>query len=292
MLQNPGGSLKELLKKDGIIVAPGVYDGISGVVIEQAGFEAAYLTGAGVAASAIGEPDIGLTSATEIAQVAKVVTTKLNIPLICDADTGFGNALNVIRTVHELERAGVAAVQMEDQVMPKRCGHLSGKVIVPADEMIQKMRAAVNEKFYKDTCIIARTDARAVSGFDDAIERAKQYIDTGIDVLFFEAPQSVYEVEKVGKLLGDRVALLSNQVYGGRTPSLTTKELEQMGYKIVIFPSTMPYAATVLLRQVADRLKERGSDKEVIPGGDNAMDQFITMGLKEWQALEQKYKSE
>jgi 2-methylisocitrate lyase-like PEP mutase family enzyme len=290
MLLNPGGRLKELLAKDGIVVAPGVYDGISGVVVEQAGFEAAYLTGAGVAAGAIGEPDIGLTSATEIANVAKVVSTKLEIPIICDADTGFGNPLNVIRTVHELERAGVAAIQMEDQLMPKRCGHLSGKTIVPADEMVQKMRAAVNEKFYKDTCIIARTDARAVNGFDDAVERAKRYIDTGIDVLFFEAPQSVEEVEKVGKLFGSQVALLSNQVYGGRTPSLNVKDLEQMGYKIVIFPATMPYAACVLLRQVADKLREQGSDAGVIPGGDNSMDQFVIMGLKHWQDLEQKYK--
>jgi len=291
MLQNPGGKLRELLTADGIIVAPGVYDGISGVAVEQAGFQAAYLTGAGIAASALGEPDIGLTSATEIANVANVVASKLEIPIICDADTGFGNPLNAIRTVHVLERMGVAAIQMEDQVMPKRCGHLSGKAIVPADEFASKIRATVNEKHYKDTVIVARTDARAVGGFDEAIERAKRYVDAGADVLFFEAPQSASEVEQVGKIFGGSIPLLSNQVYGGRTPSLNVKELEQMGYKIVIFPSTMPYAACVLLRQVADRLKKQGSDAGVIPGGDNAMDQFIIMGLNEWQALEQKYKS-
>ncbi|MDR0851525.1 MAG: isocitrate lyase/phosphoenolpyruvate mutase family protein [Clostridiales Family XIII bacterium] len=290
MLLNPGAKLRELLAKKEIVIAPGVYDGISGVVIEQAGFQAAYLTGAGIAAGAIGEPDIGLTSATEIANVAKVVSTKVEIPIICDADTGFGNPLNVIRTVHELERVGVAAIQMEDQLMPKRCGHLNGKTLIPADDMVQKMKAAVNEKFYKDTVIIARTDARAVDGFDAAVERSKRYIDAGIDVLFFEAPQSVDEIEQIAKIFGGQIPLLSNQVYGGKTPSLTAQELEQLGYSLVIFPSTMPYAATVLLRQVADRLKAQGSDKEVIPGGDNAMDQFITMGLREWQALEQKYK--
>jgi 2-methylisocitrate lyase-like PEP mutase family enzyme len=291
MLQNPGKTLRDLLAKDGIITAPGVYDGISGVVVEQAGFEAAYLTGAGVAAGAIGEPDIGLTSATEIAGVAKTVSTKLTIPLICDADTGFGNALNVIRTVHELERVGVAAIQIEDQVMPKRCGHLSGKAIIPADEFTMKIKAAASEKFYKDTVIVARTDARAVEGFDEAVERAKRYVDAGADVLFFEAPQSVQEVEQVGKIFGGQIPLLSNQVYGGRTPSLTVKELEQLGYKIVIFPSTMPYAACILLRKVADTLREKGTDAGVIPGGDNAMDQFLIMGLEYWRELEQKYKS-
>jgi 2-methylisocitrate lyase-like PEP mutase family enzyme len=186
--------------------------------------------------------------------------------------------------------AGVAAIQIEDQMMPKRCGHLSGKSVVPADEFVQKLRAAVNEKYYDDTLIVARTDARAISGFDEAVERCKMYIDTGIDILFFEAPQSADEVEKIGKLFGGQIALLNNQVYGGRTPSLTVSELEQMGYKIVIFPSTMPYAATILLRGVADTLKKNGSDRAVIPGGDNAMDQFLTMGLKKWQELEQKYK--
>jgi 2-methylisocitrate lyase-like PEP mutase family enzyme len=267
-----------------------VYDGISGVVVEQAGFDAAYVTGAGVAAGAIAEPDIGLTNAAEIAHTAKIIATKLEIPLICDADTGFGNPLNVIRTVHELELAGVAAIQIEDQMMPKRCGHLSGKSVIPADEFVRKLKAAVNEKYYDDTLIVARTDARAISGFDEAVERCKRYIDTGIDILFFEAPQSEDEVERVGKLFGNQIALLNNQVYGGRTPSLTAGELAQMGYKIVIFPSTMPYAATVLLRGVADTLKKNGSDRAVIPGGDNAMDQFLTMGLKKWQELEQKYK--
>jgi methylisocitrate lyase len=138
--------------------------------------------------------------------------------------------------------------------------------------------------------IVARTDSRATDGFDAAVERSKRYIDTGIDVLFLEAPQSVDEVEKIGNMFGRQTWLLSNQVYGGRTPSLTVKELKQMGYKIVIFPSTMPYAATVLLRQVADRLMQSGSDKGIIPGGDNAMDQFYTMGLREWQELEEKYR--
>ncbi|MDR0851104.1 MAG: isocitrate lyase/phosphoenolpyruvate mutase family protein [Clostridiales Family XIII bacterium] len=290
MLNNPGGKLRALLKGDGVLVAPGAYDGISGVVIEQAGFEVAYLAGAGVSASAIAEPDIGLASVSEVAHVASVVASKLNIPLICDADTGYGNPLNVIRTVHTLEHAGVAAVQIEDQIMPKRCGHLAGKVTVSTEEFSRKLEAAVNEKNNKDTLIIARTDSRATDGFEAAIERSKRYIDTGIDVLFFEAPQTIDEVEKVGKLFGSQIALISNQVYGGRTPSITVKELEQMGYKIVIFPSTLSYGASVMLRTLVDTLKEKGTDKEIIPGGNNAMDLFPTMGLARWQELEQKYK--
>jgi 2-methylisocitrate lyase-like PEP mutase family enzyme len=290
MLLNPGKEFRELLKKDDIVVAPGIYDGISAVTVEQAGFEAAYLAGAGVAASAIAEPDIGLTGVAEIAHVAKVVSTKLCIPVLCDADTGYGNPLNVIRTVHELERAGVAAIQIEDQAMPKRCGHLSGKTTIPTEDFVEKLKAAVNEKFYNDTLIIARTDSRATEGFATAVERCRRYIDTGVDILFFEAPQSIDEVEKIGQLFGSQIALLSNQVYGGRTPSITVNDLRQMGYKVVIFPSTLSYAASVLLRQVAKTLKEKGTDRAIIPGGDNAMDMFDTMGLKAWQTLEQKYK--
>ena len=290
MIKNPGTVLREMLDAPGIIVAPGAYDGISARAVEQAGFKAAYMTGAGVSASAIGHADIGLTTMTEMVTVARNIALTLDIPLICDADTGYGNPLNTIRTVHEYEMAGVAAIQLEDQQAPKRCGHLSGKVLVSTDEFVQKIRAAAKERYCKDTVIIARTDARAVEGFDAAVERSKRFIDAGADVLFFEAPQSRDEVEKVGELFGKQIPLLSNQVYGGRTPSLTAKELEQMGYKIVIFPSLLPYGACIYLRMLADKLMELGTDANVIDGGASAIDMFKIMGIENWNKLEQEYK--
>ena len=239
MLKNPGKVLRELLSKPGIIMAPGIYDGISARVTEQAGFQVGYLSGAGVAASAIGEPDIGLTTMSDVVQIARALTIKAEIPYICDADTGYGNVRNVIRTVHELEAAGVACIQLEDQVAPKRCGHLEGKACVPAEEFVQKIRAASREKYYEDTMIMARTDARAVFGFEEAIERGKMYMEAGADILFIEAPQTIDEVEKIGKTFGHQVPLLANQVIGGKTPHLTAKELEQLGYKILIFPDAL-----------------------------------------------------
>ena len=290
MVKNAGMVLKEILGTPGIVVAPGAYDGISARAVELAGFGAAYMTGAGVSASAIGQADIGLTTMTEMVTAARNIALTLNIPLICDADTGYGNPLNTIRTVHEYEMAGVAAIQLEDQQAPKRCGHLGGKVLVSAEEFYQKIRAAAAEKYYKDTVIIARTDSRAVEGFDAAVERSRKYIDAGADVLFFEAPQSRDEVEQVGKLFGSQIPLLSNQVFGGRTPSLTARELEQMGYKLVIFPSILPYGACIYLRKLLDMLMELGTDANLIEGGMSAIDMFKIMGIEGWNELEDKYK--
>lgn len=289
MLKNSAQILRDLLKKEEILIAPGVYDGISARVVEQAGFPVAYLSGAGVAAAVTGHADIGLTTMSETVNSTRIVTSTMNIPLICDADTGYGNALNVIRTVHEMEMAGAAAIQLEDQLAPKRCGHMSGKVVIPADEFVQKLKAAVNEKYNKDTLIVARTDARAAECFEDAVERCKRYIDAGIDILFFEAPQSIDEIERVAQLFAKEVPLLSNQVVGGRTPSLTADDLQQMGYKIAIFPAIIQYSATVLLRHVADTLMKNKTDRGIIENG-NAMDFFYTMGLKDWKDLEQKYQ--
>jgi 2-methylisocitrate lyase-like PEP mutase family enzyme len=291
MLKNPGRVLREKLAKPGILMAPGVYDGISARVVEQAGFELAYQTGAGVAAGAIAQPDIGLTTMNDTVNVCRTLAMKLNIPLICDADTGYGNALNAIRTVHEFEMAGAAAVQIEDQVAPKRCGHLSGKTVIPADEYLQKLRAVLKERYYEDTLIIARTDARAALSFDEAVERGKMYIDAGADILFFEAPQSIEEIEKVAKLFAGQLPVLINQVIGGRTPELTADEFEQLGFKIVIFPSVMPYYASLMLREAADRIMANKTDRDIIPGGDGA-NMFRTMGLEEWQAKDREYRVE
>ena len=290
MIRNPGTVLRQMLASPGIVVAPGAYDGISARAIEQAGFKAAYMTGAGVSGSVIGQADIGLTTMPEMVTAARNIVQALSIPLICDADTGYGNPLNAIRTIHEYEMAGVAAIQLEDQQQPKRCGHLGGKILVPAEEFYQKIRAASEEKYHKDTIIIARTDSRAVEGFDAAVERSKRYIDAGADVLFFEAPQSRDEIERVGKLFGAQIPLLSNQVFGGKTPSMTSKELEQLGYKIVIFPSVLPYGACIYLRKLADKLMELDTDANLVEGGMNAMDMFKIMGIEKWNALEQEYK--
>jgi len=290
MLKNPGKLLRELLKKPGIIMAPGVYDGISARVTEQAGFPAAYLSGAGVAASRIGEPDIGLTTMNDVVSVARSLTLKAKIPYICDADTGYGNPLNVIRTVHELERAGMACIQLEDQVAPKRCGHLAGKACVPAEEFVQKIRAASREKFFGDTLIMARTDARAVFGLEEAIERGKMYMEAGADILFIEAPQTIEEVERIGKTFGHQIPLLANQVIGGKTPRLTAKELEELGYKIVIFPDVLAFGASVLLRRILDRVMAEGCSWETIPEAPDSRELFNTMGMEAWRKLEQLYQ--
>lgn len=290
MLKNPGKVLRELLGKPGIVMAPGIYDGISARVTEQAGFLAGYLSGAGIATSRLGEPDIGLTSLNDVTSIAHALTIKAEIPYICDADTGYGNALNVIRTVHELEMAGVAAIQLEDQVAPKRCGHLAGKACVPAEEFVQKIRAASREKFFEDTMIMARTDARAVYNLDEAIMRGKMYMDAGADILFIEAPQTIDEVELIGKTFGHQIPLLSNQVIGGKTPRLTAKELEQLGFKILIFPDVLSFGASVLFRRILDKVHAEGCSWDAIPDAPDSRELFNTMGMASWRETEERYK--
>ena len=290
MIKKPGKILRELLGRPGILMAPGIFDGISARVTEQAGFKAGYLSGAGVATSGIGEPDIGLTSLNDVAHIAHALTINAGIPYICDADTGYGNALNVIRTVRELETAGVAAIQLEDQIAPKRCGHLAGKACVPAEEFVQKIRAASREKFYEDTMIVARTDARAVFGLEEALERGKMYLDAGADILFVEAPQTLDEVELIGRTFGHQVPLLANQVIGGKTPRLTAGELEQLGFKIVIFPDVLAFGASVLFRRILDKVIAEGCSWDVIPDATDSRELFNTMGMAAWRELEQHYK--
>ena len=291
MINNPGAALRQILETPGIVMMPGVFDGISARVAEQAGFKALYLTGAGASASSIGEPDIGLATMNDFSENARKITIQAGIPVVCDADTGFGNPLNVIRTVHEFEAAGIAAIQIEDQVAPKRCGHLSGKQVVGVEEFVQKVRAASREKFFKDTVIVARTDVRAVSSMEETLDRAKRYLDAGADIIFVEALTTVDEVERVGRELGSSVMLMANQVLGGKTPRLTASELEQMGYKIVIFPDVLPYGASVLLRQICDSVLKNGTAYDAIPGGLNtSLDLFVTMGMNEWRSIEAQYK--
>ncbi len=290
MLKNSGKALRELLSRPDIVMAPGMFDGISARVAEQAGFRAGYISGAGVAASFLGEPDIGLTNGSDVAAVAHHIAIRANIPLISDCDTGYGNALNVIRTVWDLESAGVAAVQFEDQVAPKRCGHLNGKQCISAEEFAAKIRAAHDERINPDTVIVARTDARAVYDLDEALRRGEMYLNAGADVLFIEAPQTLEEIGKITDTFKG-IPLLTNQVIGGKTPRLTAKEAQEIGYKIIIYPDVMCYCASVMYRFACDRIMESGQSWDAIPNATDSRDLFMTMGMKEWRDKESLYSA-
>ncbi len=231
--------LREQLAAPGPIVAPGCFDGLTALLIEQAGFGCAYLSGASIAFTRLGRPDIGLTTMTEVADVIGNIRERIEIPLIVDGDTGFGNALNVQRTVRLFERMGASAIQLEDQTLPKRCGHLDGKSLVSIGEMLGKIRAAQDARRDDDTVIIARTDAIAVAGLDVALERGNAYIESGADVLFVESPLDDAQLAAVGAAFGNRVPLLANMVEGGKTPLHSADELAALGFKLVIFPGAM-----------------------------------------------------
>jgi methylisocitrate lyase len=230
--------LRELLARDEILVAPGAYDALTARLIQEAGFEAVYLSGAGVSFATLGLPDIGLLTLTEMANHVAYVANAVSLPVIADADTGYGNAINVQRTVREYQQAGAAAIQLEDQAFPKRCGHLAGKELIPAEEMVGKIRAAVDARTDPDFLIIARTDARAVTGLDDALRRAERYRRAGADILFIEAPESEQELRRIAEAFRGEL-LMANMVEGGKTPLLSASELYALGYKIVIFPNSL-----------------------------------------------------
>jgi 2-methylisocitrate lyase-like PEP mutase family enzyme len=240
------------------VLAPGAYDALSALLIEQAGFEAIYLSGAAISYTQIGRPDVGLVSASQVADVVARVRDRVSIPLIVDADTGFGNALNVQHTVRTFERAGANALQLEDQTAPKRCGHLAGKELVSAGEMAGKVRAAVDARASEQTLIIARTDAIAVEGFERALERGALYRDAGADVLFIEAPQSLEQMERICRAFPG-TPLLANMVEGGRTPLRTKDELDAMGFRLVITPGAMVRAFAFMAQNFLRILKEEGA---------------------------------
>ena len=238
-MTSPARKLRELLAADTPVVAPGVYDGLTALLVEQAGFDCAYLSGASVSFTRLGRPDIGLMTMTEVAETVANIRERIDLPLVVDADTGFGNALNVQRTVRLFERMGASAIQLEDQTAPKRCGHLDGKELVSTAEMVGKIHAAGDARDSDDTLIIARTDAIAVTGFVEALDRGSAYIDAGADILFIESPLDDGQLRKIGSELGGRIPLLANMVEGGKTPLHTADELGQMGFKLVIFPGAM-----------------------------------------------------
>ena len=233
---HPNGNLKQRLAQPAILLAPGVYDALSALIAEQAGFEALYLSGASVAYTLLGRSDVGLTTFTEVAETLARITERVRLPVIVDADTGFGNALNVMRTVKGFERAGAAMIQLEDQTFPKRCGHLDGKTVVPVQEMVGKLKAALDARATQDTLILARTDAVAVEGLEAALARAEAYLDCGVDALFIEALSTPEQMDIACKQFSGRIALLANMVEGGKTPVQSASELQARGFKIVIFP--------------------------------------------------------
>jgi 2-methylisocitrate lyase-like PEP mutase family enzyme len=229
-------SFRDRLARRPIVVAPGVYDALTASIAADAGFEGLYLSGAGIAYTRLGRPDIGLVTMSEVAEALTLIRERVDLPIVVDADTGYGNALNVQRTVRVFERAGASALQLEDQTFPKRCGHLSEKRLVPVGEMAGKIRAAVDSRANRETLVIARTDAVAVEGFDAALERAQRYAEAGADVLFVEAPKTRVELGRIAAALGGRLPLMANMVEGGMTPVLPAAELEALGFGLVIFP--------------------------------------------------------
>jgi 2-methylisocitrate lyase-like PEP mutase family enzyme len=229
-------TLQSRLARRPIVVAPGVYDPFTALVASQAGFSSLYVSGAAIAYTRLGRPDIGLVDMTEVAATVAHIRDRVTAHLIVDADTGYGNALNVLRTVQEFERVGADAIQIEDQDFPKRCGHLDGKSLIPAGEMCGKIRAALDARRSRETLIIARTDAIAVEGFDRAVERAVQYREAGADMLFVEAPKTRAELSRMVAALGNMAPLMANMVEGGKTPLLSAAELEVIGFALVIFP--------------------------------------------------------
>nr|WP_295106898.1 isocitrate lyase/PEP mutase family protein [uncultured Caulobacter sp.] len=252
-------SLKHRLSTGPALVAPGVYDPLTALLVEQAGFEAAFLSGASIAYTQLGRPDIGLLGLEQVADVTARIRDRVGLKLIVDADTGFGNALNVQRTVRVLERAGANAIQLEDQTSPKRCGHLLGKTVEPAEVMVGKIKAAVDARLSSETLIVARTDAIAVEGFEAALARAELYREAGADVLFVEAPQSEAQMRQVAVQFSKRIPLLANMVEGGSTPIRTAEDLTALGFALVITPGALVRALVPHLEALLATLKATGS---------------------------------
>jgi 2-methylisocitrate lyase-like PEP mutase family enzyme len=284
---NSRQTLRQLLKRDKLLVAPGCFDGLSARLVEEAGFEAAYLSGGAVARS-MGIPDIGLVTLSETIDRAAQVVAAIKTPIIADADTGYGNAVNLVRTVREFERAGVAAIHIEDQITPKRCGHLDGKEVISLAEMEKKLEAALETRTDPDFCIIARTDARGVHGFDDAIKRGRAFAKLGVDAIFVEAPQSEEELAEIPRRISN-VPLLVNVFKGGKTPMLPMQRLQEMGYRIAIYPSETQRAAIHAMRRALETLSREGTTESIDDSLTTFKERDRVVGLDDWQKIEREY---
>ncbi len=278
---NKAKQLRELLRGDGLITAPGAYDCITARMIEQAGFSAVYMTGAGTAAL-LGYPDYGLVTMSEMVDNAGRIASAVSVPVIADADTGYGNELNVVRTVREYEQRGVAGIHIEDQGFPKKCGHLENKIVIPLEDYVAKIRAAVSAKRDRDFLIIARTDARAVLGFEEAVRRANAAIDAGADMAFVEAPESLEEVAAVPRLV--RGPCLLNVVWRGKTPDVGMDEAQAIGYKLAILPVLLFNAVVGVCDKMLSELQQKR--RHPMPVADVAPKEFFRrMGAAEWDRI-------
>jgi methylisocitrate lyase len=284
---NPGAVLRDLLKNLEILIAPGAHNAFTAKIIEQAGFSAVYMTGSGAAMDLLGLPDLGFLTLSEMVAHARNIVQATVLPVIADADTGYGNVLNVMRTVREYEGSGVAGLHLEDQVAPKRCGHFAGKEVISREEMLGKIKAALDARRDPSLVIIPRTDARAVLGLGEAIERGIAYARAGADMIFVDAPESVDELRKIAQSIPAPV--MANMSEGGKTPLLSAKELQEMGYRLVIYPGSAARAAAKTIQDVMAVLKRDGTTK-------NFLDRMVSFegrnqitGLAHYRELEKKY---
>ena len=284
-------SLRKLIIGNELLLAPGIYDALSGLIATQSGAKAVYLSGASLAYTRFGTSDIGLVSVSEVNDTIAAITDRIPTPIIVDGDTGFGNALNVQRTVRSFERSGADAIQLEDQSFPKKCGHLAGKKLISTNEMVGKIYAALDARSNEETLIIARTDARAVEGFSEAIDRAGAYKDAGADVLFVEAPQSLGEMRKICAEFSDQIPLLANMVEGGKTPIMCANDLAALGYKIAIFPGGAVRAISHHMEAYYINLLANGSNDSFSSKMHNFDDLNDLIGTKELIEHGAKYEN-
>jgi 2-methylisocitrate lyase-like PEP mutase family enzyme len=287
-LERPTSRLKALLASKRAAILPGTPNALFARVIEELGFEAVYITGAGIANMSLGVPDIGLVTLSELAGHVAAICDAVTVPVLADADTGFGNPVNMARTVRVLERSGAAGIQIEDQIFPKKCGHFKGKDVVPLGEMIQKIRAAVDSRHDGDFQIVARTDVRAVRGFEEGLERAHAFIEAGADATFVEAPVSVEELAKIARLLP--VPQIANMVFGGLTPSVSQDRLAEMGFGAVLYANAALQAALKSVREVLRSLKSTGSLDEVGERLASFDERQRAVAKDHYDALEARYR--
>jgi methylisocitrate lyase len=282
--------LRRLLQADEVVLAPGCFNPLSACLVEQAGFKLVYVSGAAIAGNFLGYPDIGLTTMSEVLENARNIVRATSLPVICDADTGFGNAINMMRTVREFESAGLAGIQIEDQIMPKKCGHTEGKLLISKAEMVQKVKAAVDARQDPDFVFVVRTDAIAVNGIEDALDRALAYQEAGADVVFVEAPRTLEEMRRICRTI--KAPLLANMVEGGgKTPILPLQELKEMGYKMVIYPVSTHMAAIKAMQEVLAVLKQDGTTARCASKMVPFQEMFEVVGRSKFVALEKKYAS-
>ena len=281
--------LRSLMHQKGIILAPGAFDAFSAKIIELTGFKVLAASGGGISRSLLGGPDVGLLTMTEMLNQVRNIVNAVNLPVISDVDTGYGNAINVMRTVREFEQAGVAAIHIEDQETPKRCGHLEGKKLIKKQEMVQKIRAAIEARRDDDFVIIARTDAQAVYGLDDALERGQAYAEAGADVIFIESPASIDEMKRIAESL--KVPLLLNRGGGKKTPWLSASEIEALGFKIVVFPGDAQKAAGKAMLDTLRILKETGNTASIQDRMLSFEERNEISGLRQYYELEAKFLS-